>query len=95
MIKLDDCDVRNYNNAGRIQLNFNQELGRLMDQSKSKRYCLEKLIMYDGKSCFTWKRTKVSSEDAEVLNAFLGEGYRIFDVEKNVEVKRNVDLRYW
>lgn len=62
----------------------------------NKRYCIERLIAYDDCAKLeTWKRTKVASLTLSALENFMAEDYRIFDMIKNKEVKRNVNLKTW
>lgn len=63
---------------------------------KDERYCLQKLIECDPLTKMeTWKITSWCHDDEDLLNLFLGENYRIFDMLQNKEIRRNVDMSKW
>lgn len=61
-----------------------------------KRYSLMKLAAYDKEhNLKTWKFVNIEAEEANDLNNFMANGFRIWDTMKNKVVKTNLDIAKW
>ncbi|PYY28289.1 hypothetical protein PIL02S_03440 [Paenibacillus illinoisensis] len=55
-----------------------------------------KLIDYDqDKKIETWKCLKMGANDAYILNNFMANGHRIYDLKENRVINTRLDLKKW